>query len=135
MPIYLQSKSTASPVEFATRGKTVQANHELLSLLAINGGSSSIRFALYDQLVPLRRRLAATAMIWICQLVFLVYVAYFAQSKVLYGALGCVVLFIVWAYLSSYFGAFGFCYLVRRRRKSGQKARATRCDHYLQARR
>jgi len=44
MPINHQLKSSASPVEAS-------------SLLAINGGSSSIRFALYDELDPLRRRL------------------------------------------------------------------------------
>ncbi len=48
MPIKHQLKSLASPVE---------ASHEALSLLAINGGSSSIRFALYAELEPLRRRL------------------------------------------------------------------------------
>jgi len=52
-----QLKSSASPVESATRAKTVEANRELLSLLAINGGSSSIRFALYEEVEPLRRRL------------------------------------------------------------------------------
>ena len=44
MPINHQLKSSASPVKAG-------------SLLAINGGSSSIRFALYDELDPLRRRL------------------------------------------------------------------------------
>jgi len=57
MPINHQLKSSASPVELATRAKTVEASREPLSLLAINGGSSSIRFALYEELEPLRRRL------------------------------------------------------------------------------
>jgi len=48
MPINHQLKSSASPVE---------ASREPLSLLAINGGSSSIRFALYGEVEPLRRRL------------------------------------------------------------------------------
>ncbi len=48
MPINHQLKSSASPVE---------ASREPLSLLAINGGSSSIRFALYEEVEPLRRRL------------------------------------------------------------------------------
>jgi len=45
MPINHQLKSSASPVEAS-------------SLLAINGGSSSIRFALFEEIEPLRRRLA-----------------------------------------------------------------------------
>ena len=44
MPTNHQLKSSASPVEAS-------------SLLAINGGSSSIRFALYEEGEPLRRRL------------------------------------------------------------------------------
>jgi acetate kinase len=41
----------------ATLAKTVEARREPWSLLAINGGSSSIRFALYEEVEPLRRRL------------------------------------------------------------------------------
>ena len=37
-----------------TRAKTVKADRELSSLLTINGGSSSIRFALYEEDEPLR---------------------------------------------------------------------------------
>ena len=44
MPINYQLKSSSSPVEAG-------------SLLAINGGSSSIRFALYEEAEPLRRQL------------------------------------------------------------------------------
>jgi len=36
----------------------VKEPRESFSLLTINGGSSSIRFALYDEGEPLRRRLA-----------------------------------------------------------------------------
>jgi acetate kinase len=57
MPINHQLKSSASPGELVTLDKTVEAGGEALSLLAINGGSSSIRFALYEELEPLRRRL------------------------------------------------------------------------------
>ena len=45
-------------MDLATRAKTVEARREPSSLLAINGGSSSIRFALYEEVEPLRRRLA-----------------------------------------------------------------------------
>jgi len=48
MPIKHQLKSSGTPAE---------ATREPLSLLAINGGSSSIRFALYEMGEPLRRRL------------------------------------------------------------------------------
>jgi acetate kinase len=58
MPINQQLKSSASPVELAACANTVEASREPLSLLAINGGSSSIRFALYEEVEPLRRRLA-----------------------------------------------------------------------------
>ena len=40
-----------------TQAKAVEASRETCSLLTINGGSSSIRFALYEQGEPLRRRL------------------------------------------------------------------------------
>jgi acetate kinase len=39
----------------ATRAKAVDANRGSFSLLTTNGGSSSIRFALYDGGEPLRR--------------------------------------------------------------------------------
>jgi hypothetical protein len=35
-------------VEWATHAKTVEASRELFSLLTIDGGSSSIRFALFE---------------------------------------------------------------------------------------
>jgi len=44
-------------VELGTHAKPVEANRESRSLLTINGGSSSIRFALYEESEPLRRRL------------------------------------------------------------------------------
>ena len=40
-----------------THAKAVQASRESCSLLTINGGSSSIRFALYEEGEPLRRLL------------------------------------------------------------------------------
>ena len=57
MPINNQLRDSASPAELATRAKTVEASREPLSVLTINGGSSSIRFALYAEGEPLRRRL------------------------------------------------------------------------------
>jgi acetate kinase len=39
----------------ATHAITGEANRESFSLLCINGGSSSIRFALYEEDEPLRR--------------------------------------------------------------------------------
>jgi acetate kinase len=44
-------------VELATHAKTLEARRESYSLLTINGGSSSIRFALFDGGEPLRRLL------------------------------------------------------------------------------
>ena len=40
-----------------THAKAVEASRESCTLLTINGGSSSIRFALYDEGEPLRRLL------------------------------------------------------------------------------
>ena len=40
-----------------THAKAVEASRESCSLLTINGGSSSIRFALYEEGEPLRRLL------------------------------------------------------------------------------
>jgi acetate kinase len=57
MPIKNHLRGSASPAESATRVKAVEASRESCSLLAINGGSSSIRFALYDEREPLRRLL------------------------------------------------------------------------------
>ncbi len=44
-------------MELATHAKTLEARRESYSLLTINGGSSSIRFALFDWGEPLRRLL------------------------------------------------------------------------------
>ena len=57
MPIDTQLRGSASPVELGTHAKPVEANRESRSLLTINGGSSSTRFALYEEGEPLRRRL------------------------------------------------------------------------------
>jgi len=54
--------------------------------------------------------LAATGLIWIGEWLFLVYMAHFSQLNVLYGALGGVMAFLVWIYLSSCVGVFGVCY-------------------------
>ena len=48
MPINDQLRDSASPAELATHAKTVEASREPFSVLTINGGSSSIRFALYE---------------------------------------------------------------------------------------
>ncbi len=42
----------------ATHADSVVANGEPRSVLAINGGSSSVRFAVYDESKPLRQVLA-----------------------------------------------------------------------------
>ena len=48
MTINKQLRGSASPVELATQAKTVEASRESFSLLTINGGSSSIKFTLYQ---------------------------------------------------------------------------------------
>lgn len=57
MPIDNQLRDSASPGELTTHANTVEASRESFSLLTINGGSSSIRFALYEKGEPLRRLL------------------------------------------------------------------------------
>ncbi len=57
MPINDQLRNSASPAELATHAKTVEASREPFSVLTINGGSSSIRFALYAEGEPPQRRL------------------------------------------------------------------------------
>jgi acetate kinase len=47
----------ASPAELAAQAKTLEARRESHSLLTLNGGSSSIRFALFDLGEPLQRLL------------------------------------------------------------------------------
>ncbi len=54
--------------------------------------------------------LAATALIWIGEWVSLIYAVHFAHFNVLYGALGGVMAFLVWIYLSSCVGVFGVCF-------------------------
>jgi Ca2+-transporting ATPase len=54
--------------------------------------------------------LAATGLIWLGERLFLAYAANFAQFNVLYGALGGIVAFLLWLYLSSCVGVFGICF-------------------------
>ena len=58
MSLQGQSNGQASRSELATNAKSTVATPDAGILLAINGGSSSIRFALYDGGEPLRRRLS-----------------------------------------------------------------------------
>lgn len=53
--------------------------------------------------------LVATVLIWIGELLFLVYAANFGRLNVLYGALGGVMAFLIWIYLSSSVCVFGVC--------------------------
>ena len=57
MTINKQLRGSASPAELATHAKTVEASREPFSVLTINGGSSSIKFALYQAGGALERRL------------------------------------------------------------------------------
>lgn len=57
MPINTQSRDSASREELATRAKTVEANREPFLVLTVNGGSSSIRFAVHQVGEPMSRGL------------------------------------------------------------------------------
>lgn len=53
--------------------------------------------------------LGATVLIWLGQMLFLVYVGNFAYFNMLYGALGGLLAFLLWVYLSGCVGVFGVC--------------------------
>ncbi len=57
MPIHDQSSGSAGQAERAAQARPADASRELLSVLTINGGSSSIKFALYQVGEPLQRGL------------------------------------------------------------------------------
>ena len=57
MPVNNQLRDSASPGASTIHAKPVEENRESFFLLTINGGSSSIRFALYEEDEPLRRLL------------------------------------------------------------------------------
>ncbi len=54
--------------------------------------------------------LGATVFIRLVEWVFLIYSSHFAQFNVLYGALGNIVIFLLWLYITSCLGVFGICY-------------------------
>jgi YihY family inner membrane protein len=54
--------------------------------------------------------LAATVLIWLGGVLFLVYAANFAHLNVLYGTLGGIVAFLLWLYLASCVAVFGVCF-------------------------
>ena len=54
--------------------------------------------------------LGATVLIWLGELLFLVYAANFTHFNVLYGVLGGVVVLLLWIYLSGCVGVFGVCF-------------------------
>jgi len=54
--------------------------------------------------------LGATLLIWTGGLVFLLQAAYLGRFNALYGALGGIVAFLLWLYLSSCVGVFGVCF-------------------------
>ena len=58
--------------------------------------------------------LAATVAIWLGERLFLVYAANLANFNALYGAMGGIVAFLLWLYLSSCVGVFGVCFCAAR---------------------
>ncbi len=53
--------------------------------------------------------LDATVFIWLGELLFLVYASNVAHFNVVYGALGGILAFLLWVYLSGCVGVFGVC--------------------------
>jgi Ca2+-transporting ATPase len=58
--------------------------------------------------------LAATVLIWLGGRLFLVYALNFANFNVLYGALGGIVAFLLWLYLSGCVCVIGICFSAAR---------------------
>lgn len=54
--------------------------------------------------------LAATLLIWISEWLFLLYMVHFSSFNALYGALGGIVAFLMWIYISSCVCVFGICF-------------------------
>lgn len=54
--------------------------------------------------------LGATVLIWAGGLLFLLQATYLGRFNALYGALGSIVAFLLWLYLSSCVGIFGVCF-------------------------
>jgi YihY family inner membrane protein len=54
--------------------------------------------------------LGATVLIWTGGLLFLLQAAHLGRFNALYGALGSIVAFLLWLYLSSCVGVFGVCF-------------------------
>ncbi len=53
--------------------------------------------------------LAATLLIWLGEWLFLLYMVHFSSFNAVYGALGGIVAFLMWIYLSSCVCVFGVC--------------------------
>jgi Ca2+-transporting ATPase len=53
--------------------------------------------------------LGATVLIWLGEMLFLVYWQNFSNFNVLYGALGGIVAFLLWVYLSACVAVYGVC--------------------------
>jgi uncharacterized BrkB/YihY/UPF0761 family membrane protein len=66
--------------------------------------------------------LRATVLTWVGELLFLVYAVHFARLNVLYGALGGIVAFLLWIYLSSCVCLFGVCFCAARTEVRGKPA-------------
>jgi uncharacterized BrkB/YihY/UPF0761 family membrane protein len=64
--------------------------------------------------------LAATLALWLGQRLFLVYAANLASFNVLYGALGGIVAFLLWLYLSGCVGVLGICFCAARAEVRGR---------------
>lgn len=58
--------------------------------------------------------LSAAVFIWLGEWLFLIYATRFAHANVLYGALGGIMAFLVWIYLSSCVVVFGICFCAAR---------------------
>jgi YihY family inner membrane protein len=58
--------------------------------------------------------LGATVLIWTGGLLFLLQAAHLGRFNALYGALGGIVAFLLWLYLSSCVGVFGVCFCAAR---------------------
>lgn len=69
--------------------------------------------------------LGATVVLWLGQRLFLLYATNLANFDALYGALGGIVAFLLWLYLSSCVSVFGICFSAARAEVKGRKPTTT----------
>ena len=66
--------------------------------------------------------LGATVLIWASERLFMIYATHFASFNALYGALGGILAFLLWLYISSSVGLLGICFCAARSEMKSNQA-------------